>query len=63
MRGTHRVTLGMGHNHVVNSIVGEGGDLKTQALPSWELNAVARPRVPGAGGLGFSVSRLFGGGH
>ena len=38
MRGTHRLTLGLGHNHVVNSIVGEDGTLKNRALPSWALN-------------------------
>jgi len=38
MRGTHRVTLGLGHNHVLNSILGEDGELKNQSLPSWELN-------------------------
>lgn len=38
LRGTHRLTLGLGHNHVINSIVGEDGELKNQALPSWELN-------------------------
>ena len=36
--GTHRLTLGLGHNHVINSIVGEDGELKNQALPSWSLN-------------------------
>lgn len=38
MGGTHRVTLGLGHSHVINSIVGEDGELKNQALPSWSLN-------------------------
>lgn len=38
MAGRHRLTLGLGHSHVINSIVGEDGELKNQALPSWSLN-------------------------
>ena len=37
-RGVHRLTLGLGHSHVINSILGEDGELKSQALPSWSLN-------------------------
>jgi hypothetical protein len=36
--GRHRLTLGLGHSHVINSVLGEDGELKNQALPSWSLN-------------------------
>jgi len=36
MKGTHRLTVGLGHNHVSEGEI--DGDTKWLALPSWTLN-------------------------